>query len=222
MNRRTPHRRAAPRGAHLVAPALLALGAISPPAAAEDPPAGDKPEVVLRSTDPRAILERRPAELDKRGDLAGNDGWVPVCIAPCGSRLGRIERLRVAGSGVDPSDPFVLPPGPGPFTVQVSTGSASMQTAGLTLVIAGGGLLGLGGFSLIGLELTGAAKNVAPDSFAARFEIASITTLILSAVVLGVAAPFRFSERTTVQISPTKTARRGAPAAVIGPGWVAF
>jgi hypothetical protein len=205
-------------------PAATAPPAAPPPPAPKRSARADEPtEVYLRTSDPRAILERRPLEIDLRNDLPGVDGWVPVCIAPCGVRLGRAERLRIAGSGVDPSDGFLLPPEPGPFTVHAQTGSAASQTAGLVLVLSGGALLGLGGFSLLTLQLTGATKNAEPDSVAAKMQIASITTLILSAVAFGVGAPFRFSERTSARVEPGKMARRSpAPRFVIGPGFVTF
>lgn len=209
----------APPGASAAPPATTA----PPPPAAPKRSADEPAEVYLRSADPRVILERRPLEIDRRNDLPGVEGWVPVCIAPCGVRLGRAERLRVAGSGVDPSDGFLLPGGPGPFTVHAQTGSAASQTAGLVLVLSGGALLGLGGFSLLTLQLTGATKNAAPDSVAAKMQIASITTLILSAVAFGVGAPFRFSERTSARVEPGKLARRSPPPRfVIGPGFVTF
>jgi len=211
--------------AGLVLSSARSAHAEAPPASpAKTPPPVDEPaEVYLRSADPRVILERRPLEIDKRGDIPGLDGWVPVCIAPCGVRVGRIERLRVAGSGVEPSGGFVLPKGPGPFTVQAVTGSAATQTAGLTLVISGGALLGLGGFSLLALQLTGATKNAGSDSIAAKMQVASITTLILSAVAFGVAFPFRFADRTTVSVDPGKLSRRAPPPrVVVGPGYLLF
>lgn len=194
----------------------VSSGAPAPPAAPDEPA-----EVRLRSPDPRVILERRPIEVERRGDLAGVDGWVPVCIAPCGVKLGRAERLRVAGSGVDPSDGFLLPKGPGPFTIEATTGSAGYQTAGLVLVVTGGAMLVLGGFSLLALEVTGATKNAGADSAAAKMQIASITTLILSAAVFGVGVPFRFSARTRVKIEPPRTSR-SAPRLTLGPGYLLF
>jgi hypothetical protein len=190
----------------------------APRAASADAPA----EVILRVADPRAILERRPLAVDKRNDLPGVDGWVPVCIAPCGVRVDRTERLRVAGSGVDPSDGFFLPKGPGPFVVSAETGSAASHTAGLTLVVTGAGLLGLGGFTLLGLQVSGATKSAGDDSFAAKLQVASISTLILSGVVIAIAAPFRFGQRTTVQIDPARPAKAAPALRFVAPGVIAF
>jgi hypothetical protein len=166
--------------------------------------------VELVSSDPLAVLEKRPRKLSTRGDLAGVDGWRAVCIAPCRSTLARADGMRVGGSGVDPLY-FNLPEGAGPYTVYADTGSAASETAGLALILTGGAMLMVGAISTVALG-TGPLKNAAPDSAPTIMFHASITSIILGGTTMLIGVPLRFAsmgdvevEQRTPTVAPTPT-----------------
>jgi hypothetical protein len=168
------------------------------PPSKEAPP--ERVAVELVSTDPLAVLERRPERLSSRGDLAGVDGWQGVCVAPCRAEVDRGDGLRVGGSSVDPLY-FYLPEGPGPYRVRAETGSGPSEAAGLALVVAGASMVMLGAVTTVVLA-TGPLKNAGPDEAPTVLFHASITSLILGGVVLAVGVPFRLAGGGEVWVEP--------------------
>lgn len=211
----------AARASALLSAACLgvAVEAWAEPPAASAPvsePSADEVRVELVSSDPLAVLERRPSELSKRGDLAGVDGWQAVCIAPCRATLSRQDGLRVGGSGVDPLY-FYLPEEPGPYTVHAETGSAASESAGLALVLAGASTLLIGVMSTVVLA-SGPLKNAEPDSAPTILFHASITGIIIGGTVMLIGVPLRFAAMGEVRVERKSTAPAPPPRAELGAG----
>jgi hypothetical protein len=154
-----------------------------------DPPS--RVWVGLVADDARAVLERRPAELQGRGDLAGVDGWEALCVAPCQANLDRADWLRVGGSGIY-AQGFTLPSEPGPFTVYAETTSAADDTAGLVLLLTGMSAAMVGSIAAVAIAVSPEIDTT--DNRAAEVMLdASVATAIVGGVIFAISLPFRFS-----------------------------
>jgi hypothetical protein len=105
------------------------------------PPAAPTPPVLIDSTRPFTVIERRANEV--RGwnvtfppVYVHTEQWEPVCVAPCSAGLDPNGVYRVGGGGVAPSAPFVLPHA-APLRLHVHAGSGFWHDAGVSTVVAG-------------------------------------------------------------------------------------
>jgi hypothetical protein len=160
---------------------LLAAALHSTPARAQE--ATGEVTIQLRSSDKRAVLERRPRD-------AGWDGWEALCVAPCRATVDIRDGLRVAGSGIDPLG--IYPDGPGSYDVTARTASAADETAGFTMVMTGLGMMVLGG---IGVGVTASQDWSWSDEGDDAGPLAmtlSLGVLGVGAAVFGIGAALRF------------------------------
>jgi len=121
---------------------------------AEPPPRPrgvDGPRLVLDADDPQTSLFAMSETGNVQGVVAGRgytggfESWRSACVAPCGTTVDPRLTYRVAGIGITPSTPFVLPQGREEVRLRVQTGSAlwhgvggSLTWTGLSLAILGG------------------------------------------------------------------------------------
>lgn len=117
------------------------------------PVPGAQALVLLESTRPEAVLERRVGSvgiLGEDGSTTGAAGvWEQVCRPPCRVPVLRTDDLRVAGEGVRPSDPFRLPAGADVVSVRAQPASGAQHATGRALASTGIGLVLAGGALLL-------------------------------------------------------------------------
>ncbi|HEX2570778.1 MAG TPA: hypothetical protein VH877_14570 [Polyangia bacterium] len=82
--------------------------------------------------------------------------WRPICTTPCNQVVPSGGPYRIAGPGIVPSAPFVLPAGSA--ELQVKTGSIGARIGGLFLTVIGGSAIITGG------TLVGIGRSFGPGS----------------------------------------------------------
>ncbi len=150
---------------------------------------------------PHIVLEQPPER--RLGGALDAEGAAVLCAGACDTMLARGRTYQVGGTGVSPS-PFVLPKTGGPYRIRVEPGSPFADGAGFALVLAGAGALVLGAGTTAVLFGTGATNNARDDDPIRPVVTASITTLVIGLILIGISVPLRLAGSTKVHVTPTK------------------
>jgi hypothetical protein len=130
------------RGAGATERAASATGPPPAPEQVSPPTAPIAPLVVVDSTRPFTVIERRANQVNGWSltlpfpAYVATEQWEPVCVTPCEARLDPNGVFRVGG-GVAPSGTFVLPRGSDPLRLHVHAGSSFLHDGGILLTILG-------------------------------------------------------------------------------------
>lgn len=194
----------------------------SKPASASPPSASVEADALvvvrLEVNNPGAVLERRPPSLDRRSGLASSQGFVPVCIAPCGVSVPRTGHFRVGGTDIAPTWELKLPDGPGPVIVRAEVISASRSFAGFLVSTTGAGTVLLGA-AVLGIwgQGRGGFSNDAGKAVLAS----SVTGMSLGAVMAIVGVSLLLTGgKSKLEIAPNVNKKTGGLRWV--PGGLAF
>jgi hypothetical protein len=147
---------AAPASMTTTTAALVPAQDMAPPPPAEpkapEPPkpapapVAEAPAAPADGMIPIHIITERPVRLEKR---AGS-GWELVCTSPCDTAVGVSPEYRIAGDGINPSEPFTLEGSHGYAKLKVDPGTPGGQTRGVWTMIGSGAVLA-GGVAVIAL-----------------------------------------------------------------------
>jgi hypothetical protein len=209
----------------LIAAALMTTTLLSGSAFAEEPPVEPKAivkpkaksgevTVRLRSSDPRAVLERRAASAD-----SWSDEWQAICVAPCQATVDYHDGLRVGGSGIEPM--HFMADAPGTYDVDAVTGAGWQETAGLTLVLGGVTFLVLGGIGVGIAESQDWSWSDEADEAGPIAMTMSLTGIGIGAVMMGIGAALRFSS-ISGELDIRKVQVKVSDGVTIGPGGISF
>jgi hypothetical protein len=127
-----------------------------PAAAAASPPPARlaKPTIMLHADQPRAKLE-----------LLTDDGWMPVCSAPCAEEVDPAGTYRVAGPSLRPSRSFRLPRSGGLVRVDAQLGSQARHTGGVVMILLGvaAGVVAIASFHPWSVQNNTSTEVVTPE-----------------------------------------------------------
>lgn len=190
----------------------------APPSASDvaprraEPAAGapDDVEVSFSPSEPNMVIEKAPER--RAGNKVDSEGWTAVCLPGCTTRLDRRGKYQVAGTWVNPAY-FQLPPGPGPYRVSATEGSARGDLLGTGWLLAGAATFGLGAIATIGVFASGATKNQGPGSVGGEVLVASVTTTAVGLALIVLSIPFRTGNATHVRVDRAPPPEAPPPAA---------
>lgn len=169
-----------PGAATPTAPAPATGGAVILPAPAAPSPGAPAGlvHVHIDTDDPDATLEM------------SQNGWMPVCDAPCDKNLPIGASYRIAGSGIRESKPFTLGGSPGDkIILRVDTASRGGRIGGIVLLAVGGPVALVGAVVLLTVAVI---KDISPNENTSSSEVTGWTMvgvgvagIIAGAVLLG-------------------------------------
>jgi hypothetical protein len=175
--------------------ATTTLSSATVPAADPTPPAPPPPP-----DPPKPAVEDKPAPTEVADGMVEvhiesstsvrlqkrvGSSWEQVCSSPCDTKLGVTPQYRIAGIGLNDSEPFTLDASKGRVNLKVDPGTQSGQQRGLITLIGSGAVLAGGAAVIILAGRKGMdANNQLPQSSTNAILIGS--SMMLAGVIGGI------------------------------------